>query len=512
MALMSQVKIIATIGPGTETAAALKGLLEAGANVARLNGSHGNLDWHAAAIKMIRKVAPNMPVLLDIPGRKIRTGLLEHEPSFKVGDCVVLTTSPNHNGQFKIPVSYPNLHQDLSAGDTILADDGQLRFKVEAVTGQDIICRAEAAGTLRSRKGINCPGVTLRTALMTEHDERMLAFAQERGVDFVGISFVESAAHVQAVRSAIGRASPLIVAKIETQAALEHLTEIIAASDAIMIDRGDLAVETSLHSIALLQKRILTAAREANKAAIVATEMLHSMIGSPVPTKAEVTDITNAVLDGASAVMLSGETAVGAFPAEAVATMRQIADNASAHLQSVLDRDDRREASSVPEAVGDAIALICRRLPVTKIVAVTIAGYAARTVAGRMPRQPILAVSNDPVAARSFQLLPGTEGIYVDIPFVRTSTDHIPKCLELLWRRGKLVDEDLVLVTSVGYPKSGNRMNLIQTHNVADLRESLGWLSMNESSDADPNGKSLSGIYETKAAGMLPTPLSQGSR
>jgi pyruvate kinase len=152
----------------------------------------------------------------------------------------------------------------------------------------------------------------------------------------------------------------------------------------------------------------------------------------------------------------------------------------------MLDQNDSREESSVPEAVGDAIALICRRLPVTKIVAVTIAGYAARTVAMHMPRQPILAVSNDPVAARSFHMLPGTEGIYVDIPFVRTSTDHIPKCLEALWRSGKLLEEDLVLVTSVGYPRSGNRMNLIQTHNIADLRESLGWASMPHKSLAAP--------------------------
>lgn len=478
MALMSQVKIIATIGPSTNTAVALKALVEAGANVARLNGSHADLDWHAAAIKLLREVAPHMPILLDVPGRKIRTAALEHEPSFNMGDCVVLTTAPNHNGQLKVPVSYPNLHEDLSAGDTILADDGQLRFSVETIIGRDIVCRAETAGTLRSRKGINCPGVTLRTALVTERDQRMLAFAKEHSVDFVGISFVESPDHVHAIRSEIGQASPRIVAKIETPDALERLAEIIAVSDAIMIDRGDLAVETNLYSIALLQKRILTAARQANKPAIVATEMLHSMITSPVPTKAEITDITNAVLDGAAAVMLSGETAVGKFPVEAVATMRRIADMASAHLQSTLDQDGSREDFSVPQAVGDAIALICRRLPVTKIVAITIAGYAARTVAMHMPRQPILAVSNDPVAARSFHMLPGTEGIYVDIPFVRTSTDHIPKCLEVLWRRGKLLDEDLVLVTSVGYPRSGNRMNLIQTHHVADLRESLGWVSM----------------------------------
>jgi pyruvate kinase len=486
MTLMSQVKIIATIGPGTNTTAALRDLVDAGANVARLNGSHADLEWHAATVRLLREVVPQMPILLDVPGRKIRTGALDHEPSFHAGDALVLTTSPNHNGHIKVPVSYLNLHEDLSPGDTILADDGQLRFTVEAVRGRDIVCIAEAAGTLRSRKGINCPGVALRTAMVTERDQRMLAFAKEQGVDFVGISFVESAEHIHAIRAAIGEASPRIVAKIETPHALEHLEEIIAVSDAIMIDRGDLAVETNLYGIALLQKRILTAARHANKPAIVATEMLHSMITSPVPTKAEVTDITNAVLDGAAAVMLSGETAVGQFPAAAVATMRQIADSASAHLQSMLDQNGSREGFSVPEAVGDAIALICRRLPVTKIVAITIAGYAARTVAMHMPRQPILAVSNDPVAARSFHMLPGTEGIHVDIPFVRTSTDHIPKCLEALWRSGKLLDEDLVLVTSVGYPKSGNRMNLIQTHNIADLRESLGWVATRHTSPAAP--------------------------
>ena len=182
------------------------------------------------------------------------------------------------------------------------------------------------------------------------------------------------------------------------------------------------------------------------------------------------------MLDGAAALMLSGETAVGRFPVQAVTMVRRVADTVSAHLQASLDSQHGISASSVPQAMGKAIALICRNLAVTKIVAVTISGYAARMVAAQMPRQPILAVSNDQAAARSFNLFPGTEGVYVDIPFSRVSTDHIPACLEALWRRGKLVDEDLILVTAVGYPKSGNRMNLIETHKVGDLRDSLGWV------------------------------------
>jgi len=472
---MSRVKIVVTIGPGTAAPEALAQLADAGADAARLNGSHADLDWHAAAIAAIRAAAPGMPILFDVPGRKIRTGRLRREPSFRAGDRIVLTTAQALEAEDKVPVTSATLHQELAAGDTLLADDGQLRFTVESVVGQDVHCRAETAGRLGSAKGINVPGLVRQGELLTERDQQMLDFAKAQGADFVGISFVEGAAHVRAVREAIGRSGPRIISKIEHRQALDHLEEILEASDAILVDRGDLSVETGLRQVALLQKRILGSARRAGRPAIVATEMLHSMMESPVPTKAEVSDITNAVLDGASALMLSGETAVGRFPVEAVATMREIADAALAELQEALDQGHEPAASSVPQAMEDAIALICRRLPVTKIVAVTMGGYAARMVAARRPRQPILAVSSDPAAARSFQLLPGTTGIHVDVAFSRTSTDHIPRCLEALWRRGLLSDEDLVLVTSVGYPKSGNRMNLIQTHHVADLRESLGW-------------------------------------
>jgi pyruvate kinase len=227
--------------------------------------------------------------------------------------------------------------------------------------------------------------------------------------------------------------------------------------------------------MAVFQKQILMTAQAAGRPVIVATEMLHTKIGNSFPTKAEVSDITNAVLDGCAATMLSGETAIGKFPEQAVSIMRRIADAASTHQQNKLDGFPVRSSATVPQAIEDAIALICRNLAVTKIVAVTISGYAARMIAARQPRQPILAVSNDARAARGFNLLPGTEGIFIDIPFPRSSTDHIVQCMKELWLRGKLDEDDLVLVTAVGYPRSGNRMNLIQTHNVRDLIETLGW-------------------------------------
>ena len=477
---MSATRIVCTIGPATNNESALHELTAAGMNVARLNGAHGDLDWHAAAIALLHEVMPEVPVLLDIPGRKIRTADLAHEPEFASGNTVVLTTGEGHDGSEKVPVNRPSLHKEVNKGDVILADDGTLKFTVEKVTGQDIHLRAEGPGKLGGRKGINMPSFSLAGEGVTQRDRDMVAFAREQGVDYIGISFVDSAGHVNAVRELCGGNWPRIVSKVENQSGLDNLEQIVEATDAVMIDRGDLSVETNLENLVLFQKRILDVSRSHGKPVIVATEMLHTMIENPFPTKAEVSDITNAVLDGCSAAMLSGETAVGAHATESVAVMRRIADAAESDLQARLD--DGREAghrgdrpTSVPQAMEDAVALICRSLPITKIVAVTISGYAARMTAARRPRQPIIAVSNDAMAARSFNLFWGARGVHVDVPFSKTSTDHVVKCLEELWRRGILDDDDLILVTALGYPRSGNRMNLLQTHAVSDLRKSLGW-------------------------------------
>jgi pyruvate kinase len=470
---MNRTRIVATIGPASSTPAMLRALADAGMSVVRLNGSHADLDWHRATIALVQKTLPETPILLDIPGRKIRTTLLAHEPEFEAGGRIVLTTDTSYDGRTKVPVNYDRLHNDVKAGNTILADDGTLRFEVVGVEGRDIVCRALTPGRLRSRKGINVPFVKLNTDLVTPRDEKMVAFARETGVDFIGISFVESAAHVNAIRKLSGVDGPRIVAKVENQGGIDHLDEIVEATDAIMVDRGDLSVETNLESLAIMQKKIITAARSRGKPVIVATEMLHTMIENSFPTKAEVSDITNAVLDGGAATMLSGETAIGQHPVAAVALMQRVAESAEAFQQTTLDAG--QAAGSVPQVIEDAVALVCRALPVTKIVAVTKSGYAARMLAARAIRQPILAVSNDARAARGFNLLPGVEGVFIDIEFPKTSTDHVIKCVEELWRRGKLQDSDLVLSTAVTYPRSGNRMNLLQTHYVSDLMAALGW-------------------------------------
>lgn len=476
---MARTRIVATIGPATCTPEALKSLSVAGMSIARLNGSHNNLEWHAETIALLRKTLPDTPILLDIPGRKIRTAQLKIEPHFLAGQTLVLTTDSHYKGTDKIPLTSANLHEDLTAGDIILADDGTLRFTVIELRGQDILCRTEVDGQLKSRKGINVPHVQLRGQKVTERDRAMIDFAKRHNVDFIGISFVESAQHIEQIRSLIEGSWPRIVAKIENKGGLENMNEVVAAADAIMIDRGDLAVETSLEYVAVFQKRILACAKRQAKPVIVATEMLHTMITNPQPTKAEITDITNAILDGAAATMLSGETAVGSYPIAAVTTMRNVAEAAESHIQDLLHKPSPQDDVTIPQAMSRAINLLCRGLPITKIVAITVSGFAARTIAGEAPSQPILAVSNDKMAARSFNILPGVKGIYIDTSFSRNNTDHIALCLTELWHRNELRRDDVLLVTAVAYPRSGNRMNLIQTHAVADLIETLNWENKN---------------------------------
>jgi len=373
-----------------------------------------------------------------------------------------------------VPISNDRLHLDLSAGDVILADDGTLRFTVVAISGRNIECRAENAGQLKSRKGINVPHVRLGGELVTPRDKQLIEFARAHGVDFIGISFVESAAHVEAVRGLAGD-WPRIVSKVESRGGIDRLEEIVGATDAVMIDRGDLSVETSLEDVALMQKRILEAGVRHGKPVIVATEMLHTMISNPFPTKAEVSDITQAVLDGCAATMLSGETAIGANACAAVRCMRQVAAAAERHVQAKLDGARPASSMAVPNALAGATALICRELPITKIVVFTRTGFAARLIAAHRPRQPILAVSDDLMAARSFNLFAGTEGCHTSAKFSRTSTEHIIAGLEEMWRRGTLDESDVILVTGRSYSRTGSRMNLIQVHHIRDLVETLKW-------------------------------------
>ena len=473
---MRNVKIVATIGPHTCNTNSLLRLKENGMSIVRLNGSHNNLSWHCEAIRLIQQTLPEIPILLDIPGRKIRTIGLKIEPSFLEGDTIILTTDQSHDGTYKVPVNYKDLHVDVKIGQLIYADDGTLNFSIVKIQGQDIHVRANSAGKLKSKKGINVPFVKLNTALVTLRDKEMIQFAQEMKVDYIGLSFVESKKHVEAIRNLILPYSfPGIISKIENQGGLDNMNEIIEASDGIMIDRGDLSVETELTTIALAQKDIIKFANKYAKPVIVATEMLHSMIENSYPTKAEVADITNAVIDGCSAVMLSGETAVGKYPFEAVALMDEVIKKTEIYKRNLLKADEEISELDLKSRASKAIEILCLNSPITKIVAITRSGYAARSLAVRNLVQPIIAVSDDLRAAHRFSLFSGVEGIFYDKKFPKDSLNHISEILHYLYSINKISKEDFILITGAGYPISGSRMNFIQMHKISDLIETLKW-------------------------------------
>lgn len=473
---MNYIKIVCTIGPNTINPPILRSLYETGMDMVRLNGSHSSIQWHSETIDTIRRIIPDVPILVDLPGRKIRLGVLKQDICVKLGDTIILTPDPNSKERDVLPITYSRLSEDVHQGDIITIDDSTVRFLITEISGQDVICKVHNEGVVQSRKGVHIPGKKTRVDFLSDRDRLLIELSCHKQVDFLGVSFVETGQEVESIRGMIGNNGCRIVSKIETQLGLEHLQDIASRSDALMIDRGDLSAETNIESIAILQKHIIGEAKRLALPVIIATEMLNTMIENPLPTKAEICDISNAVLDGASALMLSAETAVGKYPIEAVIMMRRVADRALQHQQESLSQNPIGSDSDVPRVIGEAIAMICRNLHITKIVAITKSGYAARMIAAKQPSQPILAVTNNPLAARQFNLNYGTKGIWIDVPFSRTSMDHVPLCLQTLWRQGEIVEEDLILVTAVSYPRSGNRMNIIELHKVADLRESLGWL------------------------------------
>jgi pyruvate kinase len=331
-------KIIATVGPASASPAVLEGMIRAGMDVARLNFSHGDFDEHRRSIEGLRAAARaagrDVAILADLPGPKIRLGAIAGEPvELAVGQGFTLTTEEITGGPARAFVSFPGLPRAVKPGDNLFVNDGLVHLEVEAVAGRDVRCRVVVGGEIRSRKGVNLPGLDLGIRAFTEHDRRCLEFALRHGVDAVSQSFVESAADVEAVREAARSlgCEPFVIAKIERARALERVDEILAAADGLMIARGDLGVEVPIERIAVIQKSLVRKAVVAGKPVITATQMLESMTHSRLPSRAESTDVANAILDGTDGVMLSAESASGTYPVESVATLARIAAATEPH-------------------------------------------------------------------------------------------------------------------------------------------------------------------------------------
>ncbi len=409
---MRRTKILATLGPASTRPGVLEELIDAGLDAVRLNFSHGTQEQHAAAYARVRaasaKAGRPVAVLADLQGPKIRIGKVKDGGmEVPTGSTLVITSRKVEGADGVVSTEYAALPRDVRPGLAILLDDGKIAIKVREVRGDDVIADVVAGGVLSSHKGINVPGATLTASAMTDKDRGDARFALRLGVDFVALSFVRRGADVEDLRAlmrAEGRVVP-IVAKIEKPQAIEHLDEIVAAAEGLMVARGDLAVEVSLEMIPAHQKLIIERANRAGKLVITATQMLESMTDNPLPTRAEVTDVANAVLDGTDALMLSGETAVGKFPVEAVRRMGSIAETTEEVLYPFA------RPVRIASAPGDFTAVLARLaadaardVAPRAIVTFTRSGRTARRLSDERPRPPVLAFTPEESTCRELAL------------------------------------------------------------------------------------------------------------
>lgn len=409
-------KIVATIGPASQSEAVLEKLIQAGMNVARMNFSHGTHEQHAARIDLIRQVSKRLGtcvgILQDLQGPKIRVGELTEPIQLQEGEKVTLyvtgTPAPG-NGEKKIPVDFRQLFDSVRASDRLLLDDGRLALEVISVKDRNALtAKVTVGGTLTSHKGINLPGVRLRIAGFTEKDEADLAFGISQGVDAVAISFVRTAEDVKKVRYAMdrfsnGKRTPLLIAKLEKPEALDNLEEILDHVDGVMVARGDLGVELPPERVPVQQKRIIRMANSRAKLVITATQMLESMITNPLPTRAEASDVANAIFDGTDAVMLSAETASGKYPVEAVLMMDRIVREAEIHfLEWGAEQAVRGYEHSDAASMARAAQALADDKNVTAVACFTTQGQTAWLMSKIRPRVPIMAFT--PVADTAHRL------------------------------------------------------------------------------------------------------------
>ena len=418
-------KIVATIGPASESRDMLERLIRAGLNIARLNFSHGDFAGHGERIARIRAAekatGQRVVIMADLPGPKMRLGKIEPEPiQLLPGEPFTLTSANIVGDHRRVSTTFDRLPVVVKSGDRLFLNDGLVELVVAGVAGIDVECTVAVGGELRSRKGLNLSGIDLGISAFTDHDSRCLAFALEHGVDAVSQSFVETAADIEAVRTAAARLGkqPFIIAKIERADALEHFDEILLAADGIMVARGDLGVELPVEQIAVIQKRLIASARRIGKPIITATQMLESMTASRLPTRAESTDVANAILDGTDCIMLSGESAMGKYPEESVAMLAKIAAYTEAHRPNTrFDRlktiADQRPPTTAAEAMAVVVDHALATVPCAAVFVPTRTGATARMISRFNPAPWIIALSRDPEVCQGLAFSSGVHPVHL---------------------------------------------------------------------------------------------------
>ena len=416
-------KIVATIGPASESPEMLERLIRAGLNVARLNFSHGDFTGHAERIARIRAAEKatdrRVAIMADLPGPKMRVGRIEPEPiQLRSGESFTLTSEDIVGSPQRVSMSFERLPQVVKPGDRLFLNDGLVQLVVERVAGKDVHCKVAVGGELRSKKGLNLPGIDLGISAFTDHDRACLEFALNAGVDAVSQSFVEAAADIEAVRAAaraFGK-NPFVIAKIERSDALQHFDDILKAADGIMVARGDLGVEVPIEEMAILQKQLIAKASLAGKPVITATQMLESMVSSRLPTRAEATDVANAILDGTDCIMLSGESAVGKYPEEAVAMLAKIAAFTEAHrpptrLNDLKSLSSQHQPATAAEAIASVVEHALETVPCAVVFVPTRTGTTARMISRFNPPVWIVALSRDAAVCQGLAFSYGTHPV-----------------------------------------------------------------------------------------------------
>lgn len=451
--LQRRTKIVATVGPATTKPEVLRDLIKAGATTLRLNFSHGTHEDHQRSIRLIRQTAfeLNQPVgiLQDLQGPKIRLGKFSSGSiQLKNGDPFILTSRKVPCSQEISYVSYAKLAEEVPEGAKILLDDGKVEMEVVHVDCQkkNLHCRVVVGGTLSNNKGVNFPGIYLSIKALTEKDKRDLMFGLDQGVDWVALSFVckpEDILEIKGLIASAGKSVP-IIAKIEKHEAIEQMEEILSHCDGVMVARGDLGVELPAEEIPILQKRLIATANRLGIPIITATQMLDSMVHNPRPTRAEVSDVANAILDGTDGVMLSNETAVGDYPVEAVATMARIATRIEQEPQKMKHSSEREQ--TITNAISAAVGQIAKQLNGAAIMTLTKSGATARNVSKFRPQTPILAITPHVDVARQLQLVWGVQPLLVlDLP---STSQTFAAAINVAQENNLLADGDLVVMTA----------------------------------------------------------------
>ena len=466
----NKTKIVCTIGPASESQKTIEQMILAGMNIARINFSHGDFSSHKTVIGNIRAasnaVGRRVTIMGDLPGPKMRIGRFEREPiHLMAGDPFTLTADETIGNSKRVSISFAPLPEAVTPGDKLFLNDGLIELKVTAVEGRDIHCRVVVGGELRSRKGLNLPGIDLGISAFTGHDHDCLKFAMEQGVDAVSQSFVETAADVTAVREAAASLGhhPFIIAKIERAGALDHMNDILQAADGIMVARGDLGIEIPIEQIAVVQKRVIRQAVLLGKPVITATQMLESMTNSPRPTRAEATDVANAVIDGTDCVMLSGETAMGNYPVDAVDMLARITAAIEPGRTRRRIHEELKTFSSVEVSARDLVSLsvetILERVMPATVIVPTLSGQTARSIARfRLPVW-ITAVSPENITCQGLQF---TYGVY---PVHEPEYPESWNAFAADWLELQNMTERLVVLTegpSPLHPEANHRIELIE--------------------------------------------------